>query len=127
VKDLRRLQEAGDYPPVVFVFRDSVARGERFFASEWPGVRAIADETGAWWTAFGVRRGTWWRLFGPSVVLASVRAFAKGNFFSIPGASTMLEPGTFVVTEQGEVQWSHSFDHIGDHPDFQKLARFFQA
>ncbi len=122
--DLRRLHAKGNYPEVVFVFRDSVERGERFFAKEWPQVRAIADARGEWWKAFAIRRGGFWSMFGPQVFAAALRAMRKGHFVSAPGSSPLFEPGAFVLAEDGERLWSHPFRHIGDHPDFAALAKY---
>ncbi len=123
MKDLRRLREAGRYPPVLFVFRDPVERGERFFAKEWPEARAIADETGGWWRTFSVKPlGSLWSLFGPGVFLAAFRSLRKGHFVGLPGEAPLTEPGLFLLNERGEVLKRHAFEHIGDHPDFARFG-----
>ena len=65
------MQEAGSYPQVLFLFRDSVDCGERFFAKQWPQARAISDASGDWWKTFSVKPvGSLSKLFGPGVFLA---------------------------------------------------------
>lgn len=124
MKDLRRLQEAGSYPQVLFLFRDSVDCGERFFAKQWPQARAISDASGDWWKTFSVKPvGSLSKLIGPGVFLAAIRSMFKGNFVAMPGKAPLTEPGLFVFDEAGDVLKQHVFDHIGDHPDFAQFAR----
>ncbi len=118
------MQKRGSYPEVVFVFRDSLERGRKFFEKEWPEVRAIADVDGSWWKAFAIPRGSFLKLFGPSVFAASFRALFKGNFVNLPGAAPTLEPALFVLAEDGTPLFQHPFRHIGDHPDFAALAKY---
>lgn len=122
--DLRRMQEKGGYPHVLLVFRDSVDRGQRFFAKEWPQAHAVADLTGDWWKTFSVKPvGSIWALFGPTVLFAATRSLLRGNFIGIPGAAPLTEPGAFLLGENGEILKQHVFDHIGDHPDFEAFAK----
>jgi hypothetical protein len=124
VKDLRRLQEKGGYPPVVLVFRDSVERGDQFFAKNWPTARAVADVTGEWWTAFSVKPvGSLWTLFGPGMFVAAARSLFRGNFIGMPGAAPLTEPGAFLLDRDGGILRQHVFEHIGDHPDFEAFGK----
>lgn len=118
------MQEKGGFPPVILVFRDSVERGERFFARQWPTARAVADITGEWWKAFSVKPiGSLWTLFGPGVLRAAVRSLFRGNFVGMPGAAPLTEPGAFLLDPNGQILRQHLFDHIGDHPDFVEFAK----
>ncbi len=106
------------------MFRDSVERGEKFFAKEWPQARAVADTSGEWWSAFSVKPvGSLWTLFGPGMFVAAMRSFFRGNFVGLPGAAPLTEPGAFLLGENGEVLKQHVFEHIGDHPDFEEFGR----
>jgi hypothetical protein len=123
VTELRRNREADpSYPPVLFVFRDVLERGQKYFDRFWPEARAIADETGEIFRGFELQRGSLLELFGPGVFSAAWRAFRKGHFIGLPGRAPLLRAGLFLV-EDAEILWHHDFEHIGDHPDFRHLPQ----
>ncbi len=123
MKDLRRLSgRESRFPRVVLCHQGSVEEGDAFFHKRWPEVPAIADPGLLLYSAFGLGRGSLGQVAGPRAILATARAFAKGNLVGKPSGDVMVMPGAFLIAE-GSVLWNHDYRHSGENPDWMTAAR----
>lgn len=111
-----------NFPEILFVYHGTPDEGRRFFFDLWPAARAIADPERVFYEAFQIPRGGMVEVFGGEALLCTIRAISKGHFIQSPQGDPWLMPGLFLVMD-GEIHWHHHFQHAGDHPDWQHLAR----
>ncbi|MCB0286452.1 MAG: hypothetical protein KDE57_07350 [Calditrichaeota bacterium] len=123
VEDIRKAAEKNpDYPDVLFFYQGTVEDGQSFFDRYWPEARAVSDIPLHFYHGFGIKRGGIMEIFSPMSVACSIRATAKGHTIGKPVGDPMVMPGLFLVKGES-VLWTHKFNHIGDHPDFAKVAQ----
>jgi hypothetical protein len=108
-------------PGVLFVFPTDAERGRRFFGSLWPEARAVSDPELALYRGFGLGRAGPLQLLSLGAVTAGIRSLAQGNPAGLPQGDPFQLPGLWIV-RGGRVLWEHRYRHIGDHPDFRRLA-----
>ncbi|TGL28539.1 AhpC/TSA family protein [Leptospira koniambonensis] len=121
VEDLRVFSsEMAAFPPILFVYPESVREGEEFFSRFWPEAKAISNPNVSFYEQISVQEGNLIELAGPEVWVSAVRALAKGNFYGVQGRHLLRMPGVFLVLKD-RILWSHSYRHIGDEPDWSKL------
>jgi hypothetical protein len=102
-------------------YQGTVADGEAFFDGLWPEARAVSDLSKTFYNAFGIKRGGMRELLGPEVWACGVRATAKGHLSGVPVGDPLSMPGLFLV-EGDAIIWQHRFRHVGDHPNFARIA-----
>ena len=104
-----------------FFFQGTPAEGSRVFDRLWPEARAVSDESGWFYRAFGLERGGLAQILGPGVWIAGTRAAFKGHLPGKPVGDPRMMPGAFLV-EGERVLWRHRYRHAGDHPDFARVG-----
>lgn len=126
VADVRAAAESNvDYPNVLFFFQGSPTEGRAFLRRYWPQARAIADDDHAFYEDFGVERGRLLQVVGPSALIATRRAKAKGHDFGERSGDAWRMPGLFLVRGH-DVLWQHRFSHQADHPEFAAIPHLAQ-
>ncbi|TGL63803.1 SelL-related redox protein [Leptospira sarikeiensis] len=121
VEDLRLFSsEMAALPPILFVYPDTLRKGEDFFSRFWPEAKVVADPSAVLYGMANVQEGNLLELAGPEVWVSAVRALAKGNFYGVQGRHLLRMPGVFLVLKD-RILWEHQYRHIGDEPDWSKL------
>ena len=122
VHDLRAARAArADYPDLLFVHRETAERGATFFGEHAPDAAAVADPEGGLFDGFGIARDRWGQMLGWKNFRLGFRAWRQGHRVGKPGEDVTRMPGLFLV-RAGKVLWEHSFDAVGDHPDFAAIG-----
>ena len=109
------------YPPVLFFYQGTVEDGRDFFNRFWEGARAVSDKDQYFYRAFGLTQGGLGQTLSPTVVACGLRATLKGYTNGRLVGDVWMMPGAFLV-EGARIVWTHHYEHIGDHPDFQAIA-----
>lgn len=121
VEELRQAAEsAPGYPEILFFHQGTVDQGKQFFDGFWPEARAVSDPDRMFFDELQVKAASLRKLFGPGVWLRALQAARKGHSVGRPVGSPWTMPGTFLV-RAGCILWSHRFDHVADHPDFEAM------
>jgi len=107
---------------VVFFHQGSVEEGDAFFAARWPDVPAIADPGLRLYSAFRLPRGSIFQVAGLRAILATGRAFLKGNLVGKPSGDVMVMSGAFLIAGD-RIVWRHSYRHSGESPDWSEAVR----
>lgn len=115
------------YPPVVFVGQGDREETDAFLATLWPDASIICDPERTLYSAFGLGKGSIYQMFGPSVWACGVRARLKGNVRGKVIGDPWTMPGVFVANADGEILWTHTFAHAGDHPDWKAIPAAIRA
>lgn len=110
------------YPPVLFVHPATTGEAKDFFDEFWPEARAVSDPDGRLYKGFRLENASLKEMFGPGVWLKALQAIGKGHSIRKPVGNVWLMPGIFYI-QAGTILWSWRYRNIGDHPDFQELAR----
>ncbi len=77
--------------------------------------------------AYGLKRGGLLQLAGPQVIASGVRATSKGIVQgATTGDPTMLS-GTFVVDQDGVIQYAFYSANAGDHPDLGEVLTVVES
>lgn len=58
---------------------------------------------------------------------ASLRAAANGHVQGEATGDTRMLPGTFIVDQDGIVQFAHYSTHAGDHPNIDKMLKVWAS
>ena len=124
VGDLQGIaQEDPTYPPILFFSQSCADEAMPFFERHWPTARVVCDPDKELYYAMGLRQGTFSQVWGLRVWTCSFRAMAKGHVMTKPIGDPWLMPGVFLVRGDGEIVWSHQYEHQGDNPDWSKVPR----
>ncbi len=116
------MKSTADFLPVLFFHQGSCEDGASFFGDLWPEARVVADQSGGFFEAFGVKTGNLRELLGPGVWVRAIKAVRKGHRLGKPVGDPWTMPGIFLV-ENREILWSWRFKHAGDLPDFSRISR----
>ncbi len=71
--------------------------------------------------AYGLKRGGLLELAGPEVMVAGLRASAKGIRQGVPTGDPAMLSGTFLVDSDGVIQFAFYSGHAGEHLDLSAL------
>ena len=82
----------------------------------------LADPELRLYSAFGLGRGSFAQVAGPRAILATARAFLKGNLVGKPSGDVMVMPGAFLIAGD-RVVWSHDYRYSGENPDWMEALR----
>lgn len=105
---------------MLFFYQSTPTRGQAYFAERWPGARAVADAQHIFYNAFGVTQGSLRQTMAPDVILSALGAITAGYSQGKTEGDTFRMPGMFLAHGE-QVLWQHDYEHVGDHPDFEKL------
>jgi peroxiredoxin len=94
---------------------------ERYCGNLAPSMTCLTDETTLPYQTYGLQQGKLTELISPSVAAASVRALARGSSQGKTIGDAKMLPGTFVVDQQGIIQYTYYSQHAGDHPGIADL------
>jgi hypothetical protein len=123
VAELRQVAASNpEFPEILIFAQGSVDQSQTFFAERWPEARAIADPRRRFYNAFGIGRGSLTQLASPGVLKAGARALSKGHIQGQTVGDSATMPGLMLV-EDNCIVWQHKFNHAGDHPDWDKIAK----
>jgi peroxiredoxin len=100
---------------------------ERYCGKLAPGMTCLTDETTLSYQTYGLQQGKLAELISPSVVAASVRALARGSSQGKAIGDAKMLPGTFIVDQQGIIQYVYYSQHAGDHPRIDDLIEVANA
>lgn len=94
---------------------------ERYCGNLAPSMTCLTDETTLPYQTYGLQQGKLNELISPSVVVASIRALARGSSQGKTIGDAKMLPGTFIVDQQGIIRYTYYSKHAGDHPDMAAL------
>jgi len=94
---------------------------ERYCGKLAPSMTCLTDETTLPYQTYGLQQGKLSELMSPSVMVASVRAMARGSSQGKPIGDAKMLPGTFIVDQQGIIRYTYYSKHAGDHPAIETL------
>lgn len=100
---------------------DSAIAEEKLAARNMGDLHHVSDPACRHYHEFGLRKGTLKELFGFRAFIGGNRAMLKGVGVPQPGNKIDQMPGLFYI-EKGEVIRSHSYQSIGDSPDYLGIA-----
>jgi len=95
--------------------------GDRFFDARWPEARAVSDEKGELYRAFGVGRGSVGQVAGLKVWLPGLRAVLEHGV-GRPEGDPMLLSGWFLI-DGGRVVWEPRHRTTGEARRWAELER----
>lgn len=95
--------------------------GDRFFDARWPEARAVSDEKGELYRAFGLKRGSVGQVAGPKVWLPGLRALLEHGVGK-PEGDPMLLSGWFLL-DGGGVAWEQRHASSGETRQWAELER----
>jgi peroxiredoxin len=100
---------------------------KRYCGNLAPSMTCLTDETTLPYEIYGLQQGKLAELISPSVVAASVRALARGSSQGKTIGDAKMLPGTFIVDQQGIIQYAYYSQHAGDHPRIDDLIEAANA
>lgn len=123
VRDLAARRSSGSaFPPVLYFTLSTPESTRAFFGRLDPAASAIADPEKFFHAAFGLESGGLRHILSIGSFVSAVRALAKGNGVSRPDGDPLLPSGFFLVRGD-RIVWRHVSRHVGDHPDWDAVAR----
>jgi hypothetical protein len=119
------------YPGVLMVCQGDLAEADTFFGKYAPTAPVVCDPSKTFYDGLKLGHGTFAQMFGPRVWACGIRATVKGNTIGNPVAKPVGDPwtmpGVFLVDTTGAILWQHTFQHAGDHPDWQRIPHQLTA
>jgi peroxiredoxin len=112
---------------IVGVAMGQPKHAERYCGNLAPSMTCLTDETTLPYEIYGLQQGKLAELISPSVVAASVRALARGSSQGKTIGDAKMLPGTFIVDQQGIIQYTYYNQHAGDHPRIDDLIEAANA
>ena len=106
---------------VVSVAMGEPKHAERYCGKLAPSITCLTNETTMPYQTYGLQQGKLGELMSPAVVVASVRALARGSSQGEAIGDVKMLPGTFIVDNQGIIQYAYYSKHAGDHPKIADL------
>lgn len=106
---------------VVSVAMGEPKHAERYCGKLAPSITCLTNETTMPYQTYGLQQGKLGELMSPVVVVASVRALARGSSQGEAIGDVKMLPGTFIVDRQGIIQYAYCSKHAGDHPKIADL------
>ncbi len=100
---------------------------QRYCGKLAPSMTCLTDETTLPYQAYGLQQGNLAELISASVVVASVRALARGTMQGETIGDAKMLPGTFIVDQLGIIQYVYYSKHPGDHPKIDDLISAARA
>ena len=94
---------------------------ERYCGQLAPSITCLTNETTMPYETYGLQQGKLGELMSPAVVVASVRALARGSSQGKTIGDAKMLPGTFIVDKRGIIQYAYYSKHAGDHPKIADL------
>ena len=88
-----------------------------------PSITCYSNKTPELNHEYGLTQGGLGQLLSPSVLAASTRAMRAGHHQGQATGDVKMLPGTFIVDQEGIIQYAYYSSHAGDHPDLSKLMR----
>jgi peroxiredoxin len=106
---------------VVSVAMGEPKHAERYCGKLAPSMTCLTNETTMPYETYGLQQGKLGELMSPAVIVASVRALARGSSQGKAIGDVKMLPGTFIVDKQGIIQYAYYSRHAGDHPKIADL------
>ena len=106
---------------VVSVAMGEPKHAERYCGKLAPSITCLTNETTMPYETYGLQQGKLGELMSPAVVVASVRALARGSSQGEAIGDVKMLPGTFIVDKQGIIQYAYYSKYAGDHPKIADL------
>jgi peroxiredoxin len=106
---------------VVGVAMGEPKHAERYCGKLAPSITCLTNETTMPYESYGLQQGKLGELMSPAVVVASVRALARGSSQGEAVGDIKMLPGTFIVDKNGIIQYAYYSKHAGDHPKIADL------
>jgi peroxiredoxin len=106
---------------VVGVAMGEPKHAERYCGKLAPSMTCLANETTLPYQTYGLQQGKLGELMSPAVIVASVRALARGSSQGEAIGDVKMLPGTFIVDRNGIIQYVYYSKHAGDHPKIADL------
>jgi hypothetical protein len=119
--ELHKDELANVEPQVVSVAMGEPKHAERYSGKLVPSIACLMNETTMPYQTYGLQQGTLGELISPAVVVASVKALARGGSQGEAIGDVKMLPGTFMVDKQGIIQYAYYSKHAGDHPKIADL------
>ncbi len=86
-----------------------------------PSVRCLAHTTPDPYFAYGVGRASMLEMATPRVFAAGMEAVRKGHMVGQVIGDPRMKPGSFIVDQEGRVQWTYYAADISDHPTIESI------
>lgn len=111
---------------IVVVTQGDPNAARAFCAQRAPETICLADPERQAYRAYGLERGSVWQvILSPQVLLATLRAWRRGNTAEPPprGQDVMQMSGLFIIGTDGKIRLPYYYDTIADHPPTDLLLR----
>ena len=92
-----------------------------------PGITCHVDNQKDVYATYGLGQAGLSSLLNPKLGLAAARAAARGHVQGKATGDVKMLPGTFVVDQNGRIQYAYYSSHAGDHPDLTAIAAQFMT
>ncbi|MBP7997736.1 MAG: redoxin domain-containing protein [Chloroflexi bacterium] len=92
-----------------------------------PSLVCHVDQNEKAYKQYGLTEFGLWGIANPALYVASMRAMTSGHLQGEATGNTKMLPGTFVVDEEGVIQFAHYSAHAGDHPDINQLLKVMKS
>lgn len=119
--------EAAGFKQIIGVGIGEPKHAERVCGRKAPHLTCLSNESTDTHLSYGLAQGKMGQLLSPQTLIAGARATLKGNFQALEatGDAKML-PGTFIVDQNGVIQYAYYSKHAGDHPPIDELRAAVQ-
>jgi len=109
----------------------AVALGEPKHARRYcpqlaPSVTCLCNSDTKAHQSYGLKHGNALQLAGPQVIASAFRAMQEGHSQGQATGDIAMLSGTFVVDQQGVIQYAYYGKFAGDQPDLAKLFEMAQ-
>lgn len=108
---------------VVAIALGEPKHAQRYCPALAPSIHCYCNQTMELYFAYGLRRAEAKSIFKPGLWMSATRAVLKGHVQGEATGDIAMLPGTFVVDQQGIIQYAHYNAHAGDHPHIPDLLR----
>lgn len=108
-------QRTPRFPTIYFVHQSTVAEGEAFFETRYPGTPHISDPALVLYDFFGIRRMHPAQFLDPRVIAGGTEALLEGYRQGPDAGDVWVLTGTFLFNK-GKLIWQHRARYPGDEP-----------
>lgn len=108
---------------VVAVGQGETKHAQRYCGKLAPSITCLTDETTEPYHSYGLRQATLLEFAQNSgaVLKASLRAMMQGHIQGQATGDVRMLQGTFIIDQQGIIQFTHYNKHAADHPEITRL------
>jgi len=105
-----------------------VKHARHFCGQLAPGQECLTDNGATVvYDLYGLREGEIGELLNVNVIVGAVRAFGQGHVGGIPTGNARMMPGTFIVGQDGIIDYAYYSKDAADHPPLASIIAAAQT